>query len=120
MAERSKELIEVGFYLSRFGFINPPSGLNVKNWKEAYALFYQKLGEKRDVLQFEHSLKNTRDGFDGYFETTKREGWKNENGEPAKLPNEAQDIFNKFEKLSEEDVLLRVSTYISQKKGGHK
>ena len=84
MAERSKELIEVGFYLSRFGFINPPSGLRVKNWKEAYALFYQKLGEKRDVLQFEHSLKNTRDGFDGYFETTKREGWKNENGEPGK------------------------------------
>ena len=116
MAERSIELITVGYYLSRFGFINPPSGLRVKNWKEAYALFYQKLGEKRDILQFEHSLKNTRDGFDSYFETTKREGWKNENGEPAKLPNEAQDIFNKFEKLSEEDVLLRVSPYISQKK----
>lgn len=43
MAERSIELITVGYYLSRFGSINPPSSLHVKNWKEAYALFIKNL-----------------------------------------------------------------------------
>jgi 5-methylcytosine-specific restriction protein B len=115
MAERSKALIEVGYYLSKFGTQGPPISLQVKSWKETYALFYEKLGENRDVLQFEHSLKNTRDGFDSYFENTKREGWKNEKGQPAKLPNEAQEVFNQFQGLTEEEVFTRILQYSNHK-----
>lgn len=114
MAERSKALIEVGYYLSKFGIKGPPISLQVKSWKETYALFYQKLGENRDVLQFEHSLINTRDGFDSYFENTKREGWKNEKGQPAVLSNEAQEVFNQFQVLSEDEVFKRISQYLNR------
>lgn len=114
MAERSKELIEVGYYLSKFGIENPPSLLNVKHWKNAYALFYEKLGKGRDKLHFEHSLKNTRDGFDGYFVGTKREGWKNDKGEPAKLSQDELEIYNEFEGLTEEVIFKRISQYLSK------
>ena len=76
MAERSKELIQVGYFLSRFGKNRPPDHLNITKWKNAYKVFYNKLSEGRTVSQFEHSLKNSRDAFDGYFSETKREGWK--------------------------------------------
>jgi hypothetical protein len=85
VAERSKELIEVGYYLSRFGKLSPPSRFGSIKWNEVYALFYQVLGKGRNILEFEHSLKNTRDGFDGYFPETKREGWKNKDGGTARL-----------------------------------
>ena len=57
MAERSIEIIKVGYYLSRFGIDNPPSKLKVNSWKTAYKLFYESLGKDRTELQFEHSLK---------------------------------------------------------------
>ena len=118
MAERSKELIEVGYYLSRFGMENPPSMLKVKYWKSAYALFYEKLGKGRDRGQFEHSLKNTRDGFDGYFIGTKREGWKNDQGEPAKLSQDELEIFNEFKILNDEEIFQRISHHISEEPNG--
>ena len=108
MAERSKELITVGYYLSRFGYSTPPKTLNEISWKKAYSLFYKKLGQDREILQFEHSLKNTRDGFDSYFERTNREGWKDKEGNPAKLPIEAQEIFDELKELSEELVFEKV------------
>jgi 5-methylcytosine-specific restriction protein B len=114
MAERSKELIKVGYYLSKFGIENPPSLLNVKHWKNAYALFYEKLGKGRDKLHFEHSLKNTRDGFDGYFMDTKRVGWKNDKGEPAKLSQDEIEIYNEFKGLTEEEIFKRISQYLSK------
>ena len=67
MAERSKEIIMVGYFLSRFGKSSPPDRLNISKWKNAYIVFYNKLSEGRSVTQFEHSLKNSRDAFDGYF-----------------------------------------------------
>lgn len=76
MAERSKELIQVGYYLSKYGKNDPPEKLNVSKWNEAYRMFYEALNGGRPVLEFEHSLKNSRDGFDSYFIDTNREGWK--------------------------------------------
>ena len=49
MAERSKELINVGYYLSRFGKKSPPKHLDVAKWNDAYKLFYNKLSEGRNV-----------------------------------------------------------------------
>jgi hypothetical protein len=48
MAERSKELIQGGYYLSRFGSSNPPVRFDNIRWKEVYRMFYESLskGEK--------------------------------------------------------------------------
>ncbi|MFM1772993.1 MAG: hypothetical protein RLZZ71_2135 [Bacteroidota bacterium] len=112
MPVRSKELIEVGYYLSKFGVLAPPPRFIGKKWNEVYALFYQVLGKGRNILEFEHSLKNTRDGFDGYFPETKREGWKNKNGSTARLSTESQEVFNEFQSLTEEEIFARISSYL--------
>ena len=39
MAERSKELIQVGYYLSKYGDEDPPKKLKTKKWNYAYRLF---------------------------------------------------------------------------------
>lgn len=113
MAERSKELIEVGYYLSRFGKSNPPSRFSDAKWNEVYRMFYDSLGQGRELLEFEHSLKNTRDGFDGYFRETKREGWKDKDGNPAKLSSADKEVYDKFQSLSEEEVFNRIKIYLS-------
>ena len=114
MAERSKELIMVGYFLSRFGKNSPPSRLNISKWKDAYKIFYDKLSEGRSVSQFEHSLKNSRDAFDGYFPDTEREGWKSDDGSPSSLSGYSLDIYNDFENLSEEEVFLKIESLISK------
>ena len=83
--ERSKELIQAGYYLSKYGLNDPPKRLETNKWNEAYRLFYDKLNGGRGVLEFENSLKNLRDSFDGYFIETNREGWKGVDGKPVKL-----------------------------------
>jgi hypothetical protein len=114
ITQRSKGLIEVGYYLSRFGYSQPPITLNEISWKKAYSLFYNNLGRDRDPLQFEHSLKNTRDGYDGYFSETKREGWKDNNGNPVKLSTDAQIVFNQFQNLDEGEIYDRIKIYLSK------
>jgi energy-coupling factor transporter ATP-binding protein EcfA2 len=116
MAERSKGLIEVGYYLSKFGISNPPSRFGDVKWNEVYRMFYDSLGLGRSLLEFEHSLKNTRDGFDGYFSSTKREGWKDKHGNPAKLSSETLEIFDEFQNLSEEEIFERIKIHLSPSK----
>jgi energy-coupling factor transporter ATP-binding protein EcfA2 len=113
MAERSREILEVGYYLSRFGYSATPERFGGAKWNEVYKIFYDKLGHGRGILEFEHSLKNTRDGFDGYFPETKREGWKDKDGSTARLSTEAQEVFNEFQNLSEEEVHLKISKHLS-------
>lgn len=96
MAERSKELIQVGYYLSKYGKQDPPKRLNTDKWNEAYRMFYDSLNGDRAVLEFEHSLKNSRDAFDSYFLGTNREGWKDQKGNPAKLTGFSEDVYNEF------------------------
>lgn len=114
MAERSKELIMVGYFLSRFGKNSPPARLNISKWKDTYKLFYDKLSEGRSISQFEHSLKNSRDTFDGYFSDTEREGWKADDGSPTKLSGYSLDIYNDYQNLSEDEVFLKIESFISK------
>ena len=46
MAERSKELIQVGYYLSKYGQQDPPMSLGTDKWNEAYRMFYDVLKSK--------------------------------------------------------------------------
>ncbi|MBQ4915283.1 AAA family ATPase [Maribacter sp. MMG018] len=113
MAERSKELVIVGYYLSRFGKKYPPKQLNVSKWKDAYNIFYNKLSNGRSVTQFRNSLNNSRDAFDGYFAETEREGWKDDGGNPVKLSGYSLDVYNDFDNLSEHEVFSKIKSYIS-------
>lgn len=113
MAERSKKLIQVGFYLSKYGKLLPPSKLRAKRWYEAYNMFYKSLNGGRSTKEFEHSLKNSRDSFDSYFPETNREGWKEkETGEPARLSGFAADVYNEFNDKNEEYIWTIVSKYL--------
>jgi 5-methylcytosine-specific restriction protein A len=96
MAGRSIELIQVGYYLSKFGNESPPIRLNIDKWNEAYRIFYDALNDGRTVLEFEHSLKNSRDAFDSYFLDTSRQGWKDDDGKPAKLTGFSKEVFHYF------------------------
>ena len=104
---RTKELIQVGYYLSRFGLEDPPIKLKIVDskspWKDAYRTFYDSLNDGRSVLEFEHSLKNSRDDFDGYF-SNNRQGWKDDKGEPNKLTLISQEVFDEFLNKTEEDI----------------
>lgn len=96
------ELLEVAFFLSKYGKNNPPELLNVKNWNEAYDLFNYQLNENKTNEEFRNSLKNLRDHFDSHLDNS-RVGWM-KNGEPEKLSSEAKEIFEKLDKLSEKDI----------------
>lgn len=111
MITRGIHLIEVAFFLSKFGKSGPPVSLNTSSWKEAYHIFYEQLNAGRDILSFEHSLKNSRDEFDGHFTDTEREGWKDKSGTPKKLSEKNLEVYNRFNDLSEEGVWAQVSTY---------
>ena len=112
MAERSEELIQVGYFLSKFGKKTPPQKLDTDKWVEAYRMFYDSLNGGRGVLEFEHSLKNSRDAFDSYFSETEREGWKEDDGTPAKLTGYSADVYRLFESKSEQAIWEIVSSYI--------
>lgn len=111
MAERSEALLQVGYYLSRFGTSEPPLRFKPKKWNEVYRMFYDVLNGGRTVLEFEHSLKNSRDGYDGYFSNTKREGWKSADDSPAKLTGAAAAVFEDFKNKNEEYIWLIISKY---------
>lgn len=117
MPERSKELIQVGYYLSKYGQNTPPDKLETDKWNEAYRMFYDSLNGGRNVLEFEHSLKNARDAFDSYFPDTNREGWKIETtGEPAPLTGHSQEVFDEFKNKSENEVHADIFEYINSNK----
>ena len=112
MTERSKELIQVGYYLSKYGKQGPPKRLETDKWHEAYRLFYDALNGGRAVLEFEHSLKNSRDGFDGYFPQTNREGWKDNDGNPAKLTGFSDDVYEEFKNKDENQIWSIIKSYL--------
>ncbi len=110
--ERSKKLIQVGYYLSRYGLKDPPKKLETSKWNEAYRLFYEKLNGGRTVLEFEHSLKNTRDSFDGYFSENNRKGWKDNDGKPVKLGGFLQNVFNLYNNKSENYIWSKIEPFL--------
>jgi len=111
MAERSKELVQVGYYLSRYGKSDPPIRFNTKKWNEVYRMFYDTLNGGRTVEEFENSLRNSRDDFDGYFPQTQRRGWKDDDGNPTKLSGFTADVFKEFKSRSEEYIWDLISKY---------
>lgn len=112
MAARTKEHIQVGYFLSRFGKKKPPEVFKGSSWKEVYHLFFKKLGDGRSLSSFEHSLKNTRDGFDGYFNNG-REGWKSFDGTPSPLTGVDKEVFDEYAVLNEEQIYERIKPLIS-------
>ena len=101
LIKRSKEFLEVGFYLSKFGLItkddkypSPPTRLKVDKWNDAYRIFYEFLNGGRTILAFERSLKNARDAFDSHLPSSKRIGWLSDNKKPNPLGNESQLVFD--------------------------
>ena len=113
MAKRSKEFITVGYFLSKYGKKGPPNSLKVNKWKDAYSLFYKKLGDGKELFEFINSLNNSRDIFDGHFNETQREGWKDKAGKPSKLTGLSLEVFNEFKSLTEEDFITKIKYCIS-------
>jgi hypothetical protein len=75
-------LLEVVWYLSKYGNSQPPVGLDVQKWKEAFALFYLRFGGGKTASEFHNSLRNSRDRFDSWL-TDARVGWRDEQSAPA-------------------------------------
>lgn len=118
MEKRTKEFLQVSFYLSKFGEIlkkekypYPPKRLKVKKWNEAYRIFYEKLNGGRDIQAFERSLKNARDAFDSHFPNSGRVGWRAENRKPNPLGKDAKVVFDEFKNLKEDEVWDKIKQY---------
>lgn len=113
MARRTQELLEVGYYLSRFGIQDPPERLHVNHWREAYLSFYESLGAERTIKSFHLSLRNARDSFDSHFANTKRVGWK-KNNQPAELTGTSKKVFDSLQNLNELQVWTRIAQFYTE------
>lgn len=118
MEKRSKEFLQVSFYLSKFGdmtgekqYPSPPKRLGSEKWTDAYRMFYEKLNGGRTVLAFERSLKNARDAFDSHFPTSMRVGWREESRAPNPLGKDAQAVFNELEHKTESQTWSLIEKY---------
>jgi len=118
MEKRTKEFLQVGFYLSKFGetskddkYPSPPSRLGVEKWNGAYRIFYETLNGGRTILAFERSMKNARDAFDSHFPSAGRIGWRAENREPNPLSKDAQLVFDELNEKDEVDVWNEIKQY---------
>lgn len=111
MEKRSKEFLQVGFYLAKFGSIeegknypSPPIRLRVERWNDAYRIFYEGLNVGRSILSFERSLKNVRDAYDSHLPDSKRIGWLKDGKNPSPLAKEAQSIYDDLIEMSEAEL----------------
>jgi hypothetical protein len=108
-------MIIVGYFLARCSAGNdhtqPPSELGVTNWEEVYPIFYERLGEGRDLRTFRNSLQNVRDAFDSHVENGRR-GWYKD-GKPAPLPWLHQIIFDRWRSRDDRQLWAAVQPYIS-------
>lgn len=105
--ERSHGMIVAAYYLSRCGVqtegkaTKPPPALAVEKWHEAYAIFFEKLGDGRTPSQFRNSLKNARDAFDIVFNNG-RIGWVDKDGtQPDTLGGSFQRVHDEWEQRSD-------------------
>ena len=79
MVKRAPDMQLVAYALARCGQRDgaadrPPAWLEVETWREAYARFYDVLGDGRTPESFSNSLKNARDAFDAHVDSS-RIGW---------------------------------------------
>ena len=115
-------MVEVGFFLSRYGEkksgstrMAPPAELDVSTWKDAYAAFYSRLGGNRTSSAFKNSLKNQRDTFDAFIEESSRQGWKQAGADRPieQLTHRNKRVFDQLSKLTRAEAWARVSKYVS-------
>lgn len=112
MNSSEDDLLEVAWYLSKYGKSQPPVGLGVQKWKEAFALFYPRFGAGKTASEFHNSLKNSRDRFDSWL-TDVRVGWRGDQGAPAALSHSAQRVHQRLSVLSDSAIEQRVLSLIS-------
>lgn len=112
MNSSEDDLLEVAWYLSKYGKSQPPAGLGVQKWKEAFALFYPRFGAGKTASEFHNSLKNSRDRFDSWLSDV-RVGWLDEQGAPAALSHSAQRVYQRMSVLSDSAIEQRVLSLIS-------
>jgi len=120
MVDRSPELCLVAFFLSKFGHTsngktNPPNELGVTKWNEAYRLFYESLNAGRTIMEFQNTLNNARDIFDGHIQSSVRAGWKDKQGRPSPLTKTLQGVMNKFGHLERLQVWEQVKLLVGEK-----
>lgn len=77
MTERTDETYFTGYALAGLSPADggPPVCLGVPNWKDAYLLFFGRMGAGRPEGSFSNSLKNVRDAFDAHVAASPRVGW---------------------------------------------
>ncbi|RCX02839.1 MULTISPECIES: HNH endonuclease [Kosakonia] len=100
MSTPAEQLLEVAWYMSKYGLDNPPPVFGVDQWNEAYALFYPRFGAGKTSEEFYNSLKNCRDRFDSWMPNPRR-GWRNSDGTPKKLPAASQRVMERMNALAE-------------------
>ena len=86
-------MITVGYFFSKYIEDDSLSLLNVDKWKDAYKLFYNKLGDGRKYRQFERSLKNSRDAFDSHIENSRRGWFELDRKTPKPLTGKTLEVF---------------------------
>ncbi len=91
-------LLEVSWYLSKYGKKAPPILLDVDSLKEAILLFYSKFGAGKTEVAFYNSMRNYRDRFDSWLSDV-RKGWRNADGSSGDLSLPAIDVMNKMNGL---------------------
>ena len=110
-ATPARELIEVGYFLSRVGIDDPPPQLKARTWKEAFAKFYGTFGASKDETEFHNSLKNLRDHFDSHLPNN-RAGWLEKDGRtPQELSSANLEVLHEFQDLTEEELWFRIKPY---------
>ncbi|HGL4053835.1 TPA: HNH endonuclease [Citrobacter koseri] len=105
-------LLEVAWYLAKYGKKKPPEALDVDTWKAAISLFYSTFGAGKTRTEFYNSLKNHRDRFDSWLSDV-RTGWRNADGSPSELPLSAQIVMNKMNKLPESLIEQKILSWLS-------
>jgi 5-methylcytosine-specific restriction protein A len=117
MTKRSRAFWLVAFFLSKYGEpagqnkASPPAELETKKWKDAYRMFYDAVGEGREISVFEHSLKNARDEFDSHIESSPRIGWLNMHGKAHRLQDVAERILTRYADIPRSEVWLEIQPY---------
>lgn len=111
MSKADKALIEVAWYLSKYGTKKPPTALGVNTWKEAVALFYPLFGVGKSSVEFYNSLKNRRDRFDSWL-SVYRIGWRNTDGSPRELSAVEKHVMNRMNSLSESVAEQRILSLV--------
>ncbi len=112
MNTTEEELLEVAWYLSKYGDKKPPVALGVEKWKDAVALFYPRFGAGKSFAEFYNSLKNHRDHYDAWVSIV-RTGWRNPDGSPRDLSSSSQRIMQRMNSLSDSQIEHKIVSKLS-------